>query len=384
MKKIYSLLLPFLITLFLISTKAISQENPILNITPEITKKICEKYYYDINKLIYPVSHKEADFPVYDTAQVISKKYKDALHYLENSRNKPGYDRFMKLNSNKISFSDVFKASENKPYDKNDYEEYKKQLEELKTIQKTETGKVLTNKTIKKLIYLISDTPVDLESFSGVFSKMPGEYVVVPSDFEDKYVKNELTSDFKDFYNDGSNARFYPLIKKKDTEEFFYVMTKSFLFNVEAEQSFINLINNIHKLGYKEYKDEYGDYFVKSKTCEIKLDTWTISELKLNPSYITTLDNDQIKISELVKQTIPLSKILDKYLSLHRIQRNKMSTIDIKNWKTTTGNSQKLHNHIYKLSEKYSGNYSFTLLNKSDTQEVFSENLIASKGVLGM
>jgi len=371
MKKINSLLLSFLITLLLISTKVISQENSILNITPELTKKICEKNDYDINKLIYPVSHKEVDFPVYDTAQVITKEYNKYLSSLD--RYKPGYDSYLKNSPNKRGLMD-----------QRDYEEYLQMSEKLKTIQKTETGKVLTNKTTKKLIYLVSDTPVDLENFSGTFSKMPGEYVLVPSDFKDEYIKNELTSDFIDFYNDGSNARFYPLIKKKDTEEFFYVMSKGFLSSLENEESFTNLINSIHKLGYKEYKDEYGDYFIKSKTCEIKLDNWTASELKLNPSYIATLDNDQIKIAALVKQTIPHSKILDKYLGLHRIQRNKMSSIDIKNWRTATANAQKLNDQIYKLAEKYFGNYAFTLLNKSDTQEVFSENLIASKGVLGM
>jgi hypothetical protein len=371
MKKINILLLPLLITLLLTSTKVISQENSILEIAPELTKKICENNDYDIYKLIYPVSHKEVDFPVYDTTQVITREYKKYLSSLE--KYKPGYDSYLKNSPNKRGIHDQF-----------DYEDYLRVSEKLKTIQKTQTGKVLTNKTTKKLVYLVGETPIDLENFSGTFYKMPGEYVLVPSDFEDDYVKNELTTDFKDFYNDGSNARFYPLIKKKDTEELFYVLSKGFLSNLENEQSFTNLFNNIHKLGYKEYKDEYGDYFIKSKTCEIKLDTWTISELKLNPSYITTLDNDQIKIAALVKQTIPHSKILDKYLGLYRIQRNKMSSIDINNWRTATGNAQKLHNQIYRLSEKYSGNYSFTLINKSDTQEVFSENLIASKGVLGM
>ena len=61
-----------------------------------------------------------------------------------------------------------------------------------------------------------------------------------------------------------------------------------------------------------------------------------------------------------------------------------MPTASLNAWRTATGNAQKLLNQINKLSEKYDGNYSFTLLNKENTLDVFLDNLNASKGVLGM
>ena len=161
-------------------------------------------------------------------------------------------------------------------------------------------------------------------------------------------------------------------------------MADEYISELEKEQKNNEIFEMIHKLGYKEYKDEYGDYFMKSKTCEIKLDTWTLSELRLNPEYITILDNDQLKLATLVKQTIPHSKILDKYCGLYNIQRSRMSAVDIKNWRIATANALKLNNEIYKISEKYFGNYSFTLLDKSKTLENFTDNVRASKGVLGM
>ena len=177
----------------------------------------------------------------------------------------------------------------------------------------------------------------------------------------------------------GTGVLFQPM-----TDEYFYILADEYVSTLEKEQKNNEIFEMIHKLGYKEYKDEYGDYFIKSKTCEIKLDTWTLSELRLNPEYITTLDNDQLKLATLVKQTIPHSKILDKYCGLYNIQRSRMSAIDIKNWRIATTNALKLDNEIYKISEKYSGNYSFTLLDKSKTLQDFTDNVLASKGVLGM
>ena len=142
------------------------------------------------------------------------------------------------------------------------------------------------------------------------------------------------------------------------------------------------------KLGYKEYRNPNDSYdenlYIKSKTCEIKLDNWTYQELKTNPSYITALDNDQMKLNALIKQTIPHSQTLDKYLGLYRIQRNKMSATNISAWKAATIQAGKLNDQIVKMDEKYAGNYSFMPLNKASTRNDFSDNLGASKGILGI
>lgn len=92
-----------------------------------------------------------------------------------------------------------------------------------------------------------------------------------------------------------------------------------------------------------------------------------------------------MKLDALIKQTIPHSKTLDKYIRLYRIQRNKMSTANINAWKAATSQAQKLNNQMVKHTEKYAGDYSFMPLNNlSNISEIFSDNLGASKGVLGM
>jgi hypothetical protein len=271
------------------------------------------------------------------------------------------------------------------PEESQGYREYNWQLTRLNSMSKTESGMVLSGKTQKKQIYILKDTlSLDYGKIEGVFSIVENKFSAVLTDIPNKFIKNQIVNENDFDYNTRLFTKSYNLIKKNDSDEYFFIMDDVYLSELEKEQKNNEIFEIIHKLGYKEYKDEYGDYFMKSKTCEIKLDTWTFSELRLNPAYITTLDNDQLKLATLVKQTIPHSKILDKYCGLYNIQRSRMSTIDIKNWRIATANALKLDKEIYKISEKYFGNYSFTLLDKSKTLQDFTDNVLASKGVLGM
>ena len=360
MKKINSLQLFFLITLLLISTKVISQKNSnLIKINPEISKKIIEEKNIDFTA--YSVSFKEVDFPIYEVGDVPSKKYKKELEELEKLK-KAGFE--------KGSYENMV---------------YNGQLSTVNSLPKTENGLVNSGKTKKKQVYIVKDTlSITYDKIEGYFSILEDEYHIVFTEMPNEFIKYQVINTNECKYNTKLFSKPYNLIKKENSDEYFFIMDNEFLPILAQEQKNNEIFEIIHKLGYKEYKDEYGNYFIKSKTCEIKLDNWTTSELKSNPSYITALDNDQIKISALVKQTIPHSKILDKYLSVYNIKKNKMPSAEINSWRIATANAQKLHNQIYKLSEKYSGNYSFTLLDKSSTQDIFSENLLASKGVLGM
>src|SRR5690606_18856407 len=176
-------------------------------------------------------------------------------------------------------------------------------------------------------------------------------------------------------------------INKKDTNEYYYIVSSSFLSSLTSKQKEQELVEIVNKMGYKVYKsdDRYDEnLYIKSKTAEIKLDNRTYHELKSNPNYISNLDSDQAKIAVLVKQTVSHSNTLDKYLSQYNIQKRNMSTSSIESWRKATANAQNLLTQINKLSEKYEGNYSFTLLNKSNSLNIFLDNLLASKGVLGM
>lgn len=268
------------------------------------------------------------------------------------------------------------------------YKQYVELLDGSSDMKKTETGKVLSDKISKKSAFVISENSVNIDQFAGTFTEMPKKYMLALSDIEGHFVKNELVSDLQGYNNTGKLTEPFSLIKKEGTEEYYYIVSDTYLSALSGSQDKQELLNMIHKLGYKEYKSSTDRYdenlYIKSKTCEIKLDNQTYQKLKANPNYIANLDTDQAKISALVKQTVPHSQTLNKYLSQYRIQRNRMPTASLNAWRAATANAQKLHNQIYKLTEKYEGNYSFTLLNKANTFDVFLDNLNASKGVLGM
>jgi len=233
-----------------------------------------------------------------------------------------------------------------------------------------------------KNTYFVDDKLVDGKTFAGTFTKLPQEYILVRKEVEGMFLKDELVTDLKGQYNEGYDESF-PLIQNNESKQLYFVPSNEFVPEAMVVSDRHKILESLHKMGYQEYEKSDGKY-IKSKTAEIRLDTWTFDELKNNPSYIAMLDRDQTKITALVKQTPSHTKALDKYINLYNIKGSKMSKVDISAWRIETANAQKLHAQIYKLSKKYEGNYSFTLLDKSDALEVFLNNLRASKGILNM
>jgi hypothetical protein len=243
--------------------------------------------------------------------------------------------------------------------------------------------------TKRPALFLSNDVLSDNEIL-GSYSKTSNQYRCARrDDRRGNYIENELVDNSKEYNNDGTLSETIYSIYKKDNTGKLYVIKDENLKSITDYIQVQELIEIIKKQGFKVYETNEGHYenyyYIKSKTCEIKLDNWTYSELKKNPSYITLLDNYQIKLKSLVQQTVAHSKTLDKYLGLYRIQRNKMSTANINAWKNATTKAQKLNDQISKLGEQYTGNYSFTPFDQmTGLRRQFTDNLGASKEVLAM
>nr|WP_315219787.1 hypothetical protein [uncultured Flavobacterium sp.] len=325
---------------FLFSTWTFSQEK--LNITPELSKQIIEKYKLESFK-IYPVTIKEIDYKAYDTAQVLTSEYKQELKNLERYR--PAFDLYNNtlkeneekqevirtitkniddfLNSNdkydikekllidsqklankhgikvsaiddKIKLNDFIKTSNTnqqtstknifiyeqgkrsskndlktfqseiqkikitEPEKTNDYREYLESQKELVTIQKTETGKVLSDKISKKSVYVIAENPVELNVISGDFIKLTDYYILVNKEIEYKFVKNELITEKDEDYTflKSDNDRF-SIIKNSSTNQLFYIMSNQFIGQLEIEISQTNFKNLGNSVEYKTWKTNY-------------------------------------------------------------------------------------------------------------------------------
>ncbi|UWY26922.1 hypothetical protein N4T20_14455 [Flavobacterium sp. TR2] len=241
----------------------------------------------------------------------------------------------------------------------------------------------------KRPIIFLGNKILNDEEIVGTYSAIPTPYLYARrDDRQGNYIENELVDKTKEFNNYGLSEIVFFLYKNNSTNKLYGIREE----NLKLLKDYVQaqeMIKIVQKLGYKVYEtnETYYEnyYYIKSKTCEVKLDNWTYNELKKNPSYINSLDNYQIKLKSLVQQTVPHSKNLDKYIGLYRIQRNKMSTANINAWKNATTQAQKLNNQIAKLEEQYAGNYSFTPFDRMmGLRQQFTDNLGASKGVLGM
>lgn len=263
-------------------------------------------------------------------------------------------------------------------------EAYLELLAKSKSIPKTVKGKVQSQETLSKNVLFV-DKEATYADFSGDFKILPERYVLVLQDAENQFLKNELLI-YDNSYGSNSFTQPYPLMQKVGTEDFYFITSDEFYRYLSAQDSKAELLTMVHKLGYKEYDDGYGEYYIKSKTAEIKLDAGLYDALKSNPNYISQYDAAKIKINALITQSVLHSKTLDKYISQYRIQRSRMSTANLNAWRTATTNAQKLLNQINKLEEPYEGNYSFRQLDDSKRRilDNFVDNLLASKGILGM
>ncbi|MBF4515804.1 hypothetical protein IRZ71_05595 [Flavobacterium sp. ANB] len=243
--------------------------------------------------------------------------------------------------------------------------------------------------TKRPVLFLSNEIPSD-NQIIGSYSKTPNQYRYARrDDRRGNYIENELVDTSNEYNNDGGLSEIVYSIYKNDSSGKLYVMKEENLKSIMAFIQTQELIKIVEKQGYKVYetKEAYYEnyYYIKSKTCEVKLDNWTYNELKNNPSYITSLDNYQIKLKSLVQQTIPHSKTLDKYLGLYRIQKSKLSTGNINAWKNATSQAQKLNDQISKLGELYAGNPSFVPFDPmTNTRRQFTDSLGASKGLLGI
>lgn len=261
------------------------------------------------------------------------------------------------------------------------YKEYIRYSKILSETPKTEEGKVLSATKSKRLSYLVDESAkIDLNELHGTFKLISNLYLIC-SDIKGEYIKNELTA--KNENNHGCSSQYfsYPLLQNIETNKLYYVMNTNFIAVLEGSKTDRELKQIVSKLGYA-----IEDNYVKTKTSKLIIGKWLYDELKANQNYISQLDKDYATIAEIIKQLPPHSKILDKYIGQYNIQRSKMPASDISAWRTATTNAQNLFNKSYKLKEKYE-KYFWNIENnysKSSQYDYFMDNLLASKGVLGM
>lgn len=285
--------------LSMIPLKSISQQNKSFAISTELTEKIMRRQFNQIT--IFHVSKREIQYHTADTSAKTKENYKYEFNNIEKNKE--------------------FKDSNNS-FQQNEYNQSVIKIEEIKKIIAEETK----FDTIKKRVTLMLDnSSISIGTLSGDYILMPNKYMYAISNIENELIANELTDKPRGHFNLSSNMLTLPytLIQKVGTNDYYFIMSNEFIKSILDEKINQELLDIVHKLGYKEYHD-YDRTYIKSKTAELNLDVYTYNQLHSNPSYIKDFDNDHLKIATIIKQTVPISATLNKYLNLYNIYNRKI------------------------------------------------------------
>ena len=123
-------------------------------------------------------------------------------------------------------------------------------LNEEKTIQKTESGQVRSDKKTKRIAYFITEIPLDVNTLIGEFEISTDEYILNYVDVENEHSKNELSVNNRD-----SNR--LPILKKSSSGELFYVSAEQFLSIIKGEIRYKKYLTLGTSTEYKAWKAKY-------------------------------------------------------------------------------------------------------------------------------
>lgn len=158
----------------------------------------------------------------------------------------------------KIFQTEIQKIKISEPEKTNNYKWYLESEKELSTIQKTEIGRVLSDKLSKKSVYVIDEQSVDVNVLSGDFTKLPDNYMLTNKEIPNRFIKNQIfTEKDENYQNLGGSFDSFPIIKKSGTDELFYIMSDKFIGQLEIVLDAIKYKNLGNTTEYKTWKGKY-------------------------------------------------------------------------------------------------------------------------------
>tara|TARA_R110002050_G_scaffold261556_1_gene401738 strand:+ start:280524 stop:281912 length:1389 start_codon:yes stop_codon:yes gene_type:complete len=285
----------------------------------------------------------------------------------------------------KIYLDELKKIKIDAPRETHEYREYVELKKQLITVNKYVTRKMPSTKASYREALMMNTSFIeDLNSLVGSYSILPNQYMLVMKNVGDVLVQYELTSDFT---NNHSNNLSKPrtLLKKIDTDEFYYIGSDDLLSYLQSSLSNETLYEIIEELGYEKYYDEDREsYFINTGTAKIRLMTpWLLDQLKENKSFITDLDKKHRQLDAYTRQTIAHSKKLEPYIRLYNMKGRFMKSTDIIAWEKVTRNALSLYVKTYELYDSlFYHSITRTNTKTNDVLQVFFDNIHASKGVL--
>lgn len=328
-----------------------------------------------VNQPIYSVSTKEIEYYPFVKGKVETYSYREFLKKKKNLEK--AYNDFI---SNSEKEGKTLLSME--AYDYELWVEMEKGFTES---DKYEDGYVKSDNKSKRIEYMVdkSNTINDLSEIMGQYQEISSSMVIANENVEDRFLVNELSYDVRKYYR-YRNENYTTLIKNLETGKLYAISYKTF-------QEIQNIKENkkieayIRLLGYQSFYVN-GNLYLKTKHYRILCNQSTYNVLQNDKEYLKKVDSWYEQRETIRKQIISTTPKFDHYARLYRVQRNRMSKVDISSWTALTKSANLLNKKEVDLTDKLWG--LLELQNATENYHKYSSEFIdylsASTGVLGI
>ena len=220
--------------------------------------------------------------------------------------------------------------------------EYLSLLEDEKEIQKWKKGKVLSEETVKRNAYILSDER-SYESISGTFTKIDESLTLAKQSIEGIALRGEL------YTNEDSKGKWI-LLEEVNTGRLIALNSKEPFKLIQSEMGQQGIKDFLKAYGYSTHSRDY-ELYINTKYYEVKADKFLQTALRSNPKVLVELDTHYTKIKSLYGSLARHSKTLREFVRLYRLKGINTPTNKINQWISATREAQRLNDQLVEIDQ---------------------------------
>lgn len=264
------------------------------------------------------------------------------------------------------------------------YADSKQEEQEFSDDEKYEIGKVKSKNIAKRKIYVQTDE-ILVNS-----SELYGDYQEIAkiqkiSNFEaNSNIYKELVVSEKTYEETKYRKTAIDRLMKNINTGKLYYYPFDVISKINSEANSLAIEDYLVKNGYKIYENS-NEKFFNTKHYKVPVKPILMMLIENDKNYFQNLDLRFEKMQALRKQALSYIPKFENYVRLYRLQRNRMSKVDISSWTTLTKSALNLNKQFVELNDKmWDSDYEILDKNYLKFSNEFDDYLGASMGVLGL
>lgn len=271
-------------------------------------------------------------------------------------------------------------------YESNEVKEYintKQQIQDFQEERKYKTVQTASKEPHKKSLYF-AGTSIDINQLNGSFDELSSQ-IYISCQTHEYFTKHELTEQLGQHVTCGKNVwPTFSLIQDRNTKNY-YVLNTSITNTLKNLQGFEKLRHHLEGLGYQTEYLSSGHLIVRTKNYLVGNLKILIDDSSNAKKWLTQLEDNYSQLQSSITKSNEYKSKLDKYIQLHNVQRNRMSSSDINAWTKVTNEAIQIAQKLFSLRYE-SGGVPLTIefIKEPQYTEEFNYNLSYSRNVLGL